>query len=178
MYVFFLAQGKKFPSFRNILVVPKKCKFVWRIIVHMKCYCICNCVFGVFYRLNCYFKKSWIGLNSRSERCSFLLFWTLLYWWSLLMKKSYDWSVSGLKIFLNWFYVRLVLEKNGVCLFNLWKIVKEVIKSFVSFSLLIKMFMVMIYFVIIGIHMEFIWSICSKGISKSLFCSIVRVVMW
>ena len=77
-----------------------------------------------------------------------------------------------------------ILKKNGDCLFNLWKNIRDVLLSFIYSSLicnfLFKMFIVDIYLVLNGILtilclMSVMRYICLKSLRKNLFCSIVQV---
>ena len=76
------------------------------------------------------------------------------------------------------------LEKNGGCLFILWKNVRAVffILVYLSFIwiLLFKIFIVRIYLVKNGISIllcfiSVIWKVCLNGLLKKLFFSIARV---
>ena len=71
-------------------------------------------------------------------------------------------------------------EKNGGCLFILWKNAKAVfcILVYLSFTLILpsKILIGGMYFVMNGIpiilsFMSVIWNICLKGLLRSLFCS-------
>ena len=90
--------------------------------------------------------------------------------------------VSG--VFFVGYILDKILKKNGGCLFNLWKNVRDVSFVFVYLSLisilLFNMLIVGIYLEINGIPMilcliSVIWNICLNGLVKILFCSIVLV---
>ena len=115
-------------------------------------------------------------MSSRSDIYSRCLFCFMLYWWTWLTEKFCTYPASGFRCFRSWLGWKL--DKNGGCLFSLWKNVSNeffilVYMSFICI-LLFKMLIVGKYLVTncipaILCFISVIWNVCLNGLAKSYY---------